>query len=663
MKEQRKTFAGRLTRRILLWLFVILGGLSYLIFYFTKFGTDEFYGASYHNGMIVTREYIRRVLSDVYVAIANNAYYLEKSLDKPDLLKADMERIVKNNSRIKSCGLSFIDSYYPKKGRQFCPYAWRDSTDWQVIKSLDMGEADIDYLDSRWFLDVVEKDSAHWSDPFFDGYDSKMPLVSYILPIHDAKGSVVGVLGADISLDWLTQRLVETDSATNKKMLFGGNGTYLGSHSFIIRRDGTYITHVKEGTILRDNFFNHIASYDESDVEALVGNIKDGKESIDETDELFLIDGKKYYVFYAPVKFSGWTLVTVVRRLSIDLSGIFMGLVLLCFMAVAMVTIVIVCFFAIRRAAKPLHTLASSADEVAKGHFDTPLPQVKYNDEIRLLRDSFDNMQHSLVKYIDNLRETTASKAAIVNELDIAHKIQMTMLPKTFPPYPERRDIDIFGTVTPAKAVGGDLFDFFIRNEQLFFCIGDVSGKGIPASLVMAVTRSSFRYISTHTAQPSHIVSALNDVLSVDNDTNMFVTLFVGVLNLGNGKLLYCNAGHDAPLLVGKKVTKLLVESNLPIGVMPNWNFVSQETIISPNTTIFLYTDGLNEAENIGHELFGEERMLAVAQETANGHSLMAETLIANMTTAVHAFVGEAEQSDDLTMLAIRLKNTEQTNN
>ena len=177
----------------------------------------------------------------------------------------------------------------------------------------------------------------------------------------------------------------------------------------------------------------------------------------------------------------------------------------------------------------------------------------------------------------------------------------MSMLPKTFPPYPERNDLDIFGSLTPAKGVGGDLFDFYIRDEQLFFCIGDVSGKGIPASLYMAVTRSLFRNISQHVSKPEQIINALNQAQSEGNDTNMFVTLFVGVLDLKTGRLCYCNAGHDSPLLLGSKVTILPCECNLPIGVITDFTFEQQEITLKRPTTIFLFTDGLNEAENIDH--------------------------------------------------------------
>lgn len=239
------------------------------------------------------------------------------------------------------------------------------------------------------------------------------------------------------------------------------------------------------------------------------------------------------------------------------------------------------------------------------------------------------------------------------SELQVAKNIQMSMLPKVYPPYPERDDIDIFGQLDSAKEVGGDLFDFFIRDEKLFFCIGDVSGKGVPAALVMAVTRAQFRTIAAHEAVPDRIVTLLNDTMAETNDSLMFVTLFVGVLDMPTGRLRYCNAGHDVPILVGSGAGLLPCDSNVPIGVMADWKYTLQEATIDPGTTIFLYTDGLTEAENIEHAQFEEKRIFEVIHQSSNAP----QQLIGAMTEAVHQFVGEAEQSDDLTMLALQYKH------
>ena len=253
-----------------------------------------------------------------------------------------------------------------------------------------------------------------------------------------------------------------------------------------------------------------------------------------------------------------------------------------------------------------------------------------------------------------SLREATAEKERIGSELRIARDIQQSMVPKSFPPYPERKDVDIFASLEPAKEVGGDLYDFNIRDGKLFFCIGDVSGKGVPAALVMAVTRSLFRIVSDHEDQPEVIVMDINESLAEMNDSDMFVTLFVGVLELSTGLLRYCNAGHEDPLLIGKGVGVLPSNSNIPVGVMSGWKYIGHEALVYPGTTIFMYTDGLTEAEDITHAQFGRQRISKVARQTFAANKYDPESIIVAQTEALHQFVRNAEQSDDLTMLSIR---------
>jgi sigma-B regulation protein RsbU (phosphoserine phosphatase) len=238
----------------------------------------------------------------------------------------------------------------------------------------------------------------------------------------------------------------------------------------------------------------------------------------------------------------------------------------------------------------------------------------------------------------------------------------MAMLPKTFPAFPHRDEIEIYGMLTPAKSVGGDLYDFFLRDDELFFCIGDVSGKGVPASLVMAVTRTLFRNVVARVESPHQIVETMNAALCDGNDSNMFVTLFVGALHLRTGHLLYCNAGHDAPYILKEKgkvesgqsaaAALLACDSKLPIGIMSDGQYTEQEADMTSGDMLFLYTDGLTEAENSSHELFGEDRITDVIAAFDGSP----QELIASMTGVVRQFVGDYEQSDDLTMLAIQYK-------
>ena len=258
-------------------------------------------------------------------------------------------------------------------------------------------------------------------------------------------------------------------------------------------------------------------------------------------------------------------------------------------------------------------------------------------------------MYHS-GRNIQNLISANYQKERMMNELEIAQTIQRAMLPKVFPPFADRLDLNIYGMVDPAKEIGGDLYDFYVRHDKLFFCVGDVSGKGVPASLVMATIRSLFRSVTAHEEHAHLIATQINDTLAEQNDQNMFVTLFVGVLDLKNGHLHYCNAGHNAPLLNGEMLTVL---PNLPIGVLTGFEYQAQEIDLHPSDLLFLYTDGLTEAENTRHELFGEARML---EEVKKMLALRPRQIVDAMRATVAAFAGDAQQSDDLTMLAIRFQ-------
>ena len=228
----------------------------------------------------------------------------------------------------------------------------------------------------------------------------------------------------------------------------------------------------------------------------------------------------------------------------------------------------------------------------------------------------------SVFKNQRELNEINAQKDRMEGELQVASNIQMSMVPKIFPPFPNRDDLDMSAFLVPAKEVGGDLYDFFIRDEKLHFCIGDVSGKGVPASLLMAVTRTQYRTLASHYDSPSRIVTSINDGMTDMNDNNMFVTFFCGILDLETGLLKYCNAGHNAPYILTDAIRELDVKPNLPLGIMDGMVFEEQEVMMRYDDALFLYTDGLNEAENINHVQFGDEGVRAVlhTRRDADGH-------------------------------------------
>jgi len=233
-------------------------------------------------------------------------------------------------------------------------------------------------------------------------------------------------------------------------------------------------------------------------------------------------------------------------------------------------------------------------------------------------------------------------------ELQVAKRIQSEMLPETNEEHP---NVDIAATLIAAREVGGDIYDYFFRDEKLFFAIGDASGKGVPSALVMSVTHSLFRAIGSRESNPTRIMQLINHAVCQGNESNMFVTFFIGVLDLPTGRLHYCNAGHDTPLIIDNEAHPLNVKPNLPLAVMDDWQYEGEETIIKPGMTFMLYTDGLTEAINSKQQMFGFERLQKQINKMGNVSS---KQLIDNVLKSMHEFVLDAEQSDDVTMLAIK---------
>ena len=663
-----RSFAKRLTWRIMLTLFIVMGIISAIIVCICWAITLTSVSGITDRQLEYKAKTVEQILTEVYVATVNTVPDIEDNLHRPDRMQGVMKRIVELNPHIRSCGISFRENYYPQKGRWFCPYAQRRDSDSIVILQT-IGGLKQDYLNEAWFQEAMKAKEGYWSKPFFDGTDQKTPLVAYLVPIRDERDSTVAVLGVDLSLDYLADDISNEFFSFNSRK--DGWSAEKNIYYFVSDSTGTYLVHPDKNRIVNQNY-NDIAKLTANPSDDYLGQIlmkhESGHLMTDGRGNDLVIDGEKVMVNFKSLEHTPWTMFMVLPTFFVDVIFYILGGLLLFFILIGLIVV----FFAgrrgIKKSSEPLRQLALSANEVAKGNFDTHLPGIHSRDEIHQLRDSFENMQQSLTRYVNELRDTTAQKAAMESELKIAHDIQMSMLPKTFPPYPERDDIDIYGMLTPAKAVGGDLFDFYIRDEKLFFCIGDVSGKGIPASMFMAVTRSLFRNISAHVVLPEHIAYALNNALTEGNETNMFVTLFTGVLDLATGHLHYCNAGHNAPLLVGcdvedsvphadPQVRELPCLPNLPLGIMGEFQFEAQEVDLDPDTTIFLFTDGLNEAENAFHEQFGDERIVEVANRLLAKREHQPINITYEMFQAVHTFVNGAEQSDDLTMLAIQYTN------
>ena len=584
---------------------------------------------------------VNTVLNQVEVATENTSWLVGRHLKTPDSMYVYARAIVENNPELAGCSISFEPYYYPRKGRFFSVYAKQENGKVSVVQE---GDESYEYFFMDWYQLPKLLGHSAWTEPFLDedpeeeAVQDKM-VVSYCKRIEDENGKYVGTIASDLSLRWLS----ETISAVKP---------YPHSYSFMIGRGGTFFVHPDPEKLLYQSIFTETMEQDNPERMALGKAMVSGEEGM----RMLTLNGELCYVFYQPLGETGFSAAIVCPERDIFYGYNRLRNVVILIFILGMLIMHIILSAVFRREIAPMRSLAEQAETIADGNFDEVLLDTGRKDEIGRLVHSFSEMQRSLVKYIEEIKNTSAEKASIERELYVARDIQMSMVPRIFPPFPEREDIDLFASMTPAKEVGGDLYDFFVENECLYFCIGDVSGKGVPASLFMAVTRNLFRVIAQQGNSPEEIAKSINHALSAENDQGMFVTMFIGKANLKTGELTYCNCGHNPPVVCepGKEARFLPMQYvNLALGTWDGFEFQGERIPDIREWKILLYTDGLNEAENPRYELFGNDRLI----QLMNGVSqLDAEGIIQMLQEEVERHRSGASPNDDLTLLSLTVK-------
>ena len=472
---------------------------------------------------------------------------------------------------------------------------------------------------------VATNGTSMWSEPYLLENDSvKVPVVSFVTPLRNSRGKIYSSLCANVRLDWL-------DELARKEV-----GDESGAKVSVVTSNNIYVYYTDSVRIMK-NAKNYPTAFEENgDDENVYIKIQD-----------FMLQNGS-----ACVKATGWKVKCDVPLHDDTILNKVVTWLSIIMLSVLFFVIILAIVITVNWQLRPLGKIADATGAIAQGKFNTQLPKVKGHSDIAHLRDSFVSMQQELAKYIEDLRATTEKKANMERDLLIAAKIQQGMLLKVFPAFPNRGDIDIYGMQRAAKEVGGDIFDFLMRDDRLYFLIGDVSGKGVPASLFMTVVGHLFRNVARYSTSASIIVEAINNGLAEGNDEDMFCTLFCGVLDMQTGRVEFCNAGHNPPIWVHNGKTDFMKpEVNLPTGVLGGFEYKSEEIQLSEGDALFLYTDGVTEAENSQKALFGEASTLAMVDLLKDVPMMdMADGVV----DAIRRFVDDYEQSDDLTMLCLR---------
>ncbi|ADE81495.1 IcfG protein [Xylanibacter ruminicola] len=579
---------------------------------------------------------VEGILNRVEVATNMTVWLVQRHPNVADSMFVYSEGTLRNNPDFYSCSIAFEPYYFKEYGRYFSAYSKYEG---DSIRTLQGGSDNYQYFFMDWYLMPTLLGHPCWTDPYMDldaPTNTYEMVTTYCQAIKNKQGAVIGVINTSLSINWLSQ----TISAVKP---------YPNSYSIMIGRGGTYFVHPDSTKITRQTIFTQTMLEPDTALTALGHAMQRGEEGM----RRMVIDGKDSYVFYKPLGKTGCSMAIVCPE-----SDIFGGFNRLRHTVMGIVFVgllVMLCVFinVITRELKPLHRLAREAETIASGNFDAELPDFERTDEIGQLSHSFGYMQQSLVRYIDELKLTTAQKASIESELNVASNIQMSMLPSVFP---NREGLDMHASMTPAKEVGGDLYGYLLKGDNLYFCVGDVSGKGVPASLFMAQVTRLFRTLANQQMAPADICTHMNEALSGDeNPTNMFVTMFVGMVNLQSGHLKFCNAGHNPPVIGGGEHHGEFLQMlpNFPIGVLPGLEFQGEEIDTIKGRALFLYTDGLNEAENREHEQFGDDQLLSILRNT---HFESAQQVVETLYNEVQRHRDGADPNDDLTMMCLRMQ-------
>ena len=577
------------------------------------------------------------ILDDVERTASVLYRFVIRDLDKPDMMVSHSNNTIRYNSALSGCSISFEPGYYPSKGEYYSIYSWpgeNDKIEWE-----QEGADDYRYYEKEWYLYSKQLGYDCWTEPYLDttgiaGKGVEM-LISYCTPVFDSTSVFVGAITLDLSLKQRSEALYNVRPYPNAYCILIGEG-------------GKYLVHPDSDKLMTHSIYSDA---EELAVPELV-KLGESMEKQERGEQELFLNGQHYYVFYRPVPTTGWNIAIFCPESDIYGGYDRLQRKILWSLLAGLALVFLLSVLLIRHQLAPLAKLAEEADFIASGNFDRPMPVRKRNDEIGVLSQSFVHMQSSLVRHIQELTESTASRERMERELQIARNIQMGMVPHDFD---LGKKVDLYASMVPAREVGGDLYDCFVQDDKLYLCIGDVSGKGVPASLFMSVARAMFRVVARQGLAPAEIARRINDTVSEKNDQMIFVTMFLAAVDLKTGVMEYCNCGHNAPVLFpgpDKAPAFLDCLSNTALGIASGFDYEGQRVDDMRGKILFLYTDGLNEAENADHEQFGNDRMLACL---GDGPFLDARSLIDRLSEAVASHVAGAEASDDLTMLCLRI--------
>ena len=514
-----------------------------------------------------------------------------------------------------------------------------------------------------WYKQAVEAGGLIFTDVEVDANTGNLSLVCAI-PVYGSTGKLKAVIGTDLFLNTMQESMRASESD--------------GDHHLVINRNGQVVASTTDSVEFQVQASENAVDLRQSPNQELADFVREALAG--QTDlRLVHLDGGSYYMVGTPVNTVGWIMISLFDEEKVMAPAITLqenyeqieseaatayseksnrlNVTVIVVLAVLLIVLSAFALLQGKRIVKPLNKMTKRISELHEDQLDFRMEdEYRTGDEVEILAESFAMMTRKTTEYVEQVRTVTAEKERISAELNMAATIQNSMLPQLFPPFPDRKEFDLYAAMDPAKEVGGDFYDFFLVDpDHLCLVIADVSGKGIPAALFMMTSKVILQNCALMGIPPGEILAKTNDAICANNQAEMFVTIWVGILEISTGKLVFANAGHEYPALkrAGGSFELVKDKHSFVIGGMPGLKYAQHELQLNPGDKLFLYTDGVPEATSAEKELFGNDRMLDALNEAKDAAP---KELLQAVRKSVDEFVKEAEQFDDLTMLGLEYK-------
>lgn len=518
----------------------------------------------------------------------------------------------------------------------------------------------IDGTTRSWYKNTAAKGEIYFSDIEIDAFTRKKGMVCAV-PIY-VNGRLEAIVGADLFLDAIEN---EIDAVSDN-----------GGITFIVNQDGHVIFSSDKEGFFKVNVSSEAENLKENEngeLAAFISGALTGDAAIKQVD----IGDKSYYMAGSAMPAVGWALVSAVDKsvletpanmliesnnailedsktvyeYNISKSKLMILIILVVIFLLGILNAVVLS----KRIVKPLNSMASRISELSGDDLAFRMEdKYRTGDEIQVLAENFEALSLKTLNYINEITRITAEKERIGAELNVATQIQADMLPRIFPPFPDRKEFDLFASMNPAKEVGGDFYDYFlVDDDHIALIMADVSGKGVPAALFMVITKTLIKNRAQMGGSVSEILKEVNDQLCEGNEAEMFVTVWMAIIEISTGKGIAANAGHEHPAIRHRDGEFELVEyrHSPALAVMEGIPFRQHEFTLNPGDTVFVYTDGVAEATDANNELFGNERMLKGLNREPDAEP---KKVLENVMDSIEDFVEDAPQFDDITMLCFK---------